>query len=106
MAATSSRTRTLAAAALLGPSTAHRRSCACSPTTHPGSYRCSLHKEIRSYAAVVPSAIRIEPVGINWVRRALALAAVTRPSSHLHRRKAAFQPRPSRLSAVSSAADL
>ncbi|XP_030546769.1 putative protein TPRXL [Rhodamnia argentea] len=95
---------------------APRRTCMCSPTTHPGSFRCSLHKSCGSpsasvgYApnrlnarrsAMTNSLVRIGGVEGDLVRR--ALAALIRPSSHQQRRRAAFQPRPSRLSVMSKA---
>ncbi|PUZ50274.1 hypothetical protein GQ55_6G045800 [Panicum hallii var. hallii] len=96
-------------------------SCACSPTTHPGSFRCALH---RGHAAPPPVSsrlsaprrasmanplVRIAAVeGGDQIRRALASLPRPPPSSQQqqHRRRAgAFRPRPSRLSAASSAAD-
>ncbi|KAF0897637.1 hypothetical protein E2562_000360 [Oryza meyeriana var. granulata] len=103
-----------------------RRECACSPTTHPGSFRCALHRRSASPAqarhpssasaaacgglhddarrsAMANSLVRIAAVeGGDHVRR--ALAALIRPSSHHQRCRAAFLPRPSRLSAMSAAA--
>ncbi|KAE8730769.1 exosome complex component RRP42 [Hibiscus syriacus] len=97
-----------------------KRSCMCSPTTHPGSFRCSLHKSLNnshaasSYApsnrlnarrsAMTNSLVRIGGVEGDLVKR--ALSALIRPSSHQQRRRAAFQPRPSRLSLMSKADDL
>ncbi|KAA8525525.1 hypothetical protein F0562_007380 [Nyssa sinensis] len=95
-----------------------KKTCMCSPTTHPGSFRCSLHKNCNtgnsiSYSqnrlnarrsAMTNSLVRIGTVEGDWVRR--ALAALIRPSSHQQRRRAAFQPRPSRLSIMSKADDL
>lgn len=92
-----------------------KRTCLCSPTTHPGSFRCSLHKAFasRSVAPYSPnklnarrSAMTNSLVGIcgvdgNLVNR--ALSALIRPSSHQQRRRADFQPRPSRLSVMSKA---
>ncbi|KAG2729406.1 hypothetical protein I3843_01G243100 [Carya illinoinensis] len=92
--------------------------CACSPTTHPGSFRCSLHRTsvtrhghhrgTATYhlnfrrSAMTNSLVRIGGVeGGDLVRR--ALSALIRPSSHQQRRRAAFQPRPSRLSDMSTA---
>ncbi|KAJ0230646.1 hypothetical protein HA466_0305190 [Hirschfeldia incana] len=103
------------------PSTAAaaaRRRCMCSPTTHPGSFRCSLHKNVAnphgqgtaSYtanslnmrrSAMTNSLVRIGGVEGEWVRR--SLTTLIRPSSHHLRRRAAFQPRPSRLSVMSKA---
>ncbi|KAJ8437113.1 hypothetical protein Cgig2_016856 [Carnegiea gigantea] len=99
-----------------------KRTCMCSPTTHPGSFRCSLHKNSGSprlrTAAGVPyqsnrlfarrsamtnSLVRIGTVEGDLVKR--ALAALIRPSSHHQRRRADFQPRPSRLSVMSKAED-
>ncbi|KAJ4908549.1 serine-rich protein-related [Raphanus sativus] len=99
------------------------RRCMCSPTTHPGSFRCSLHKNVAnphgqgaasssSYptsslnmrrSAMTNSLVRIGGVEGEWVRR--ALTTLIRPSSHHLRRRAAYQPRPSRLSIVSMATE-
>jgi hypothetical protein len=99
-----------------------KKACACSPTTHPGSFRCSLHKassatrggdhghqqKTASYhlslrrSAMTNSLVRIGGVeGGDLVKR--ALSALIRPSSHQQRRRAAFHPRPSRLSLMSTA---
>ncbi|XVF88259.1 hypothetical protein PTKIN_Ptkin19aG0035400 [Pterospermum kingtungense] len=97
-----------------------KRTCMCSPTTHPGSFRCSLHKNfnnthaVTSYApsnrlnarrsAMTNSLVRIGGVEGDLVKR--ALSALIRPSSHQQRRREAFQPRPSRLSVMLKAEDL
>ncbi|XP_043692293.1 uncharacterized protein LOC122642779 [Telopea speciosissima] len=98
-----------------------RRTCMCSPTTHSGSFRCSLHKGFNSHhhhhsgsypsnrlnawrSAMTNSLVRIGTVEGEWVKR--ALAALIRPSSHRQRRRAAFRPGPSRLSNMSKAQDL
>ncbi|XP_057959543.1 uncharacterized protein LOC131152007 [Malania oleifera] len=101
---------------------APKKTCMCSPTTHPGSFRCSLHKN--SYgggghshglayssnrlnarrSAMTNSLVRIGSVEGEWVKR--ALTALIRPSSHQQRRRSAFQPRPSRLSVMSKARDV
>ncbi|KAH6757455.1 serine-rich protein-like protein [Perilla frutescens var. hirtella] len=93
-----------------------KRTCMCSPTNHPGSFRCSLHKagtatrraETASYgnsgrlnmrrSAMKNSLVRIGTVEGEWVKR--ALAALIRPSSHHQRRRGEFQPRRSRLSVM------
>ncbi|WOL00510.1 hypothetical protein Cni_G09223 [Canna indica] len=96
-----------------------RRTCLCSPTNHPGSFRCSLHKGLQHHPAAAVSApsnrlnarrsamtnslVRIGAVEGDWVKR--ALAALIRPSSHQQRRRADFRPRPSRLSRMSKAGD-
>ncbi|XP_042002813.1 uncharacterized protein LOC121752014 [Salvia splendens] len=96
-----------------------KRTCLCSPTNHPGSFRCALHKnsgggnQSISYSpnrlnmrrsAMTNSLVRIGTVEGDLVKR--ALAALIRPSSHQQRRRADFRPRQSRLSAMSSADDI
>ncbi|XP_071717182.1 uncharacterized protein [Rutidosis leptorrhynchoides] len=101
-----------------------KRTCMCSPTSHPGSFRCSLHKNTKnncnqssntaSYpsnrlnarrSAMTNSLVRIGTVeGGDLVKR--ALAALIRPSSHQQRRRTSFQARPSRLSVMSKADDV
>ncbi|KAL8457009.1 hypothetical protein ACS0TY_035011 [Phlomoides rotata] len=99
-----------------------KKTCTCSPTSHPGSFRCSLHKnsvapgysaanQTPSYrsshqlnmrrSAMTNSLVRIGTVEGDLLRR--ALAALIRPSSHSLRRRDDFQPRPSRLSVMSKA---
>ncbi|KAK6912551.1 hypothetical protein RJ641_022152 [Dillenia turbinata] len=98
-----------------------KKTCMCSPTSHPGSFRCSLHKNTSNNSrhsssgllssnrlnarrsAMTNSLVRIGTVEGDLVKR--ALAALIRPSSHQQRRRAAFEPRPSRLSRMSRASD-
>ncbi|KAG8656835.1 putative protein TPRXL [Manihot esculenta] len=99
-----------------------KKTCMCSPTTHPGSFRCSLHKNTRTRnhgsgsapytpnrlnmmrSAMKNSLVRIGGVEGEWVKR--ALTALIRPSSHQQRRRADFKPKPSRLSVMSKAESL
>lgn len=101
-----------------------KRTCMCSPTSHPGSFRCSLHKNTNNSnnthhntatypsnrlnarrSAMTNSLVRIGTVeGGDLVKR--ALAALIRPSSHQQRRRTSFQARPSRLSVMSKAKDV
>lgn len=92
-----------------------KKTCMCSPTTHPGSFRCSLHKNVgnsnqssSSYpsnrlnmrrSAMTNSLVRIGGVEGEWMKR--SLRDLIRPSSHHQRRREGFQPRPSRLSIMS-----
>lgn len=99
-------------------SNSSKKMCMCSPTNHPGSFRCSLHKNVNSShsisyspnrlnarrSAMTNSLVRIGTVEGDLVKR--ALAALIRPSSHQQRRRAAFQPTPSRLSTMSNAEDI
>ncbi|KAG8375819.1 hypothetical protein BUALT_Bualt10G0140000 [Buddleja alternifolia] len=95
-----------------------KRTCLCSPTTHPGSFRCALHKN--SFGGSRNHSIRYSPNRLNMRRSAMtnslvrigtvegdlvkrALAALIRPSSHQQRRRADLQPGPSRLSVMSKA---
>ncbi|KAE8687118.1 exosome complex component RRP42 [Hibiscus syriacus] len=94
-----------------------KQTCMCSPTTHPGSFRCSLHKNVNNShsvsgcapsnrlnarrSAMTNSLVRIGGVEGDIVRR--ALSALIRPSSHQQRRRSAFHPRPSRLSVMAKA---
>lgn len=96
-----------------------KKTCMCSPTTHPGSFRCSLHKGMQfaghqqtqylsnqlnmRRSAMKNSLVRIGTVEGDLVKR--ALAALIRPSSHSLRRRTDFQPRPSRLSIMSKSDD-
>ncbi|KAL8162004.1 hypothetical protein V2J09_013493 [Rumex salicifolius] len=90
-----------------------KRTCMCSPTSHPGSFRCSYHRNLSNNSsrqsvscspmrlnlrrsAMTNSLVRIGTVEGDWVKR--ALSALIRPSSHQQRRRGGFQPRPSRLS--------
>ncbi|CAN8252258.1 unnamed protein product [Cochlearia groenlandica] len=95
-----------------------RKRCMCSPTTHPGSFRCVLHKNVANphgqgpvtyptnslnmrRSAMTNSLVRIGGVEGEWVRR--ALTTLIRPSSHQLKRRSAYQPRRSRLSSMSKA---
>ncbi|PWA93712.1 serine-rich protein-related protein [Artemisia annua] len=89
----------------------NKNTCMCSPTTHPGSFRCSLHK-MMPYSPNRLNA-RKSAMANSLVKRAergdlekRALAALIRPSSHQQRRRSVFEPRPSRLSSMSKADDL
>ncbi|XP_057524346.1 uncharacterized protein LOC130804056 [Amaranthus tricolor] len=95
-----------------------KKTCMCSPTNHPGSFRCSIHRNGRANnrnnsqsiscspsrlnlrrSAMTNSLVRIGTVEGDWVKR--ALTALIRPSSHQQRRRFDFQHRPSRLSIMS-----
>ncbi|VAI62369.1 unnamed protein product [Triticum turgidum subsp. durum] len=99
------------------PSTRSRRSCMCSSTNHPGSFRCSLHKE-RKQASLAVSSKPASPPSIRsscslgskrmdsaqCARRTLVPSPAAQQSQH-RRRAGGFRPRPSRLSAVSVAGE-
>ncbi|KAK4795746.1 hypothetical protein SAY86_028072 [Trapa natans] len=104
------------------PVSNRKKMCMCSPTRHPGSFRCALHKSSGGNpgiggnqsplysstrrlnfrrSAMANSLVRICGVEGELVKR--ALSALIRPSSHQLRRREDFQPRPSRLSIMSNA---
>ncbi|BAT79898.1 hypothetical protein LR48_Vigan04g027300 [Vigna angularis] len=80
-----------------------KRACLCSPTTHPGSFRCSLHK--RKPHITVPRnpsnnshLFHSSPMPSKPHSLKPFLQLVIKPSSHdLHRRKN-FHPKPTRFS--------
>ncbi|EXB67240.1 hypothetical protein L484_025719 [Morus notabilis] len=99
-----------------------KKTCMCAPTTHPGSFRCSLHKNSprggaqktpsfssnsrRQYlmrSAMANSLIRNRVVEGELMKR--SLSALIRPSSNQQRSRETFQPMPSRLSVMSRAQD-
>ncbi|KAI5674439.1 hypothetical protein M9H77_14803 [Catharanthus roseus] len=106
-----------------GETSVSKKTCMCSPTNHPGSFRCSLHKSFGNNnhsssrnqshstvpynsnrlnmrrSAMTNSLVRIGTVEGELVKR--ALAALIRPSSHQLRRRENFQQRSSRLSRMS-----
>lgn len=109
--------------AVRNPPPVAKKTCMCSPTTHPGSFRCSLHKNMSSgggghsggssypqnrlnmrRSAMTNSVVRIAGVEGEWVKR--ALTALIRPSSHQQRRRTAYRPARSRLSIMSRAGDI
>ncbi|XP_047331861.1 uncharacterized protein LOC124935473 [Impatiens glandulifera] len=79
----------------VSPASSQKQTCLCSPTTHPGSFRCSLHKDY--------SIVRNGSVEGDLVKRTLAI--LIRPSSHQQRRRGEFKTKPSRLSIMSKADD-
>ncbi|KAG6608172.1 hypothetical protein SDJN03_01514, partial [Cucurbita argyrosperma subsp. sororia] len=103
------------------PASNVKRTCMCSPTTHPLSFRCSFHKNVSSSgghsqtvsfpsirlnmrrSAMANSLVRIGGVEGELVKR--ALTTLIRPSSHQQRRIAAFIPRSSRLAVMSKVDD-
>ncbi|OIW15814.1 hypothetical protein TanjilG_04349 [Lupinus angustifolius] len=111
-------------------SSSQKRSCMCSPTTHPGSFRCAYHKRImeqqQSKTASSSSPLRKSSNStssrLNLIRTAMKnslvkiggveseilrrpLTTVISSSSHQLRRRETFQPRLTRLSIMSKAQD-
>lgn len=72
------------------------RTCLCSPTTHPGSFRCSLHRGSRKLSAkstVYNSQSKLD-CKTHFIKA--FLMQIIKPSSHDLRRRRTFQPRPTR----------
>lgn len=117
-----SRSKTLQVRASCDPgngissSASSRKACMCSPTNHPGSFRCRLHRKSNTCSssansqlnvrrsAMANSLVKIGSVEGDWVRR--SVTALIRPSSHHTRRRTSFQPRPSRLRHMTTAQDV
>ncbi|RRT45050.1 hypothetical protein B296_00031656 [Ensete ventricosum] len=81
-----------------------RRMCMCSPTTHPGSFRCRLHPQGHRRASAMTNSL----VRIGAVEGRAGAAVSPRPHPSLlppAARRAAFEHRPSRLSVMSKAGD-
>ncbi|WOL19070.1 hypothetical protein Cni_G27867 [Canna indica] len=79
------------------------RSCLCSPTTHPGSFRCRLHKS----AAAQPGSeakVAVPAAKAKSMRAALLTQIIRRPSSNHDQycRRRDFTPRPSRFFMMNS----
>ncbi|KAL6331532.1 hypothetical protein AAG906_011472 [Vitis piasezkii] len=76
------------------------RPCLCSPTTHPGSFRCSLHRNFDR----VPSRAIVRPSSRQWQLEVMAkansvkafLLQIIKPSSHDLQRRRNFKPKPTR----------
>ncbi|XP_051196076.1 uncharacterized protein [Lolium perenne] len=101
-----------------------RQSCMCSPTNHPGSFRCSKHKGRKESAPGHSKPAFLSSSGSKlgtkrmdsalvfgcavesgtWARRALA-PSPSQQSQSRRRTAGGFRPRPSRLSSVSFAGD-
>ncbi|KAJ0644652.1 hypothetical protein HanRHA438_Chr16g0757851 [Helianthus annuus] len=87
----------------------YKKTCMCSPTTHPGSFRCNLHKNQNYSRSITSQRLNARRSAMtNSLLRICAVeggdrVAFIRPSSHHQRRRSPFEPRPSRLSLMSTA---
>ncbi|TMW81995.1 hypothetical protein EJD97_007139 [Solanum chilense] len=76
-----------------------KRICYCSPTTHPGSFRCKFHKngQKSSYSRRSSSSSYWELAKIAKAKSLkVLLLQIIKPSSHDLQRRRNFQPKPSR----------
>ncbi|GMI94755.1 hypothetical protein like AT5G11090 [Hibiscus trionum] len=77
------------------------RRCLCAATSHPGSFRCSLHRNFNRSPGRT-KAVRVPPT--HWqttmVTKANSVKAflfqIIKPSSHDMQRRRNFQPKPSK----------
>ncbi|KAK9268728.1 hypothetical protein L1049_000489 [Liquidambar formosana] len=76
------------------------RTCLCSPTTHPGSFRCSMHKNSGKFPTRSTVHVRLNRWELAMVAKANSLKAfllqIIKPSSHDLQRRRNFQPKPTR----------
>ncbi|CAH1426553.1 unnamed protein product [Lactuca virosa] len=75
-----------------------RRTCLCSPTNHPGSFRCSRHRNlyrVPSQQAASGGSWELAVVTKSNLVKAF-LRLMIKPSSHDIQRRKNFQKRPSR----------
>lgn len=89
------------------------RLCLCAPTTHPGSFRCSLHRRPSNSSHKTPQPLP-PPHGSqskaattttdHYFLKAF-LMQIVKPSSHGLQRRGNFQPKPSRFCNIVSAPD-
>ncbi|CAN4113109.1 unnamed protein product [Withania somnifera] len=75
-----------------------KRICYCSPTTHPGSFRCKFHRNgQKSYSRRSSTSSYWELAKIAKANSLKAfLLQIIKPSSHDLQRRRNFQPKPSR----------
>lgn len=87
------------------------RICLCSPTNHPGSFRCSLHRAPRKASAakssMVHSAKQSKMMAMMLATSKISLLKaflmqIINPSSHDLQRRRNFQPRPTRFCLMNS----
>ncbi|KAJ1382365.1 hypothetical protein SESBI_44281 [Sesbania bispinosa] len=83
--------------------TSPSRTCLCSPTNHPGSFRCSMHKK-PAPRAVVARPLPQSPPSSSVPHQSLKaiLLQIIKPSSNDAHRKKNFQPKPSRFCLMNS----
>ncbi|XAR67845.1 hypothetical protein NMG60_11002771 [Bertholletia excelsa] len=85
------------------PSAARR--CLCSPTTHPGSFRCSLHRISRKqFSRSAAYLSRLDSISKVSVLRVF-LMQVIKPSRRDIRRRENFQPKPTRFAVLNTSAN-
>ncbi|KVH99063.1 hypothetical protein Ccrd_022696 [Cynara cardunculus var. scolymus] len=82
-------------------SSSSRRICLCSPTNHPGSFRCSRHRGSSpklGRKSISEQLNRLDSKKTNLVKE--FLMKIIKPSSHDLQRRKVFEPKPSRFSVL------
>ncbi|KAL9242474.1 hypothetical protein vseg_016467 [Gypsophila vaccaria] len=72
------------------------RTCLCSPTNHPGSFRCQLHRNTNTNTNNSQSATKKVAANIKEKSMKAMLLQLIKPSSHNLRRRGRFQAQPTR----------
>ncbi|KAJ4709693.1 Serine-rich protein-related [Melia azedarach] len=75
-----------------------RRACLCSPTSHPGSFRCSIHRNNQRSSSIRRRSNRSWELAMTAKADPVKafLLQIIKPSSHDLQRRRNFQPRPTR----------
>ncbi|KAL7139889.1 hypothetical protein ABFS83_09G084100 [Erythranthe nasuta] len=81
------------------------RACLCSPTSHPGSFRCSLHRSSGSPARVPDPKTQkkrvLDPLRKVGIVKAFLMQLI-KPSKHHLQRRRNFQPKPTRFCSINN----
>ncbi|GMY35737.1 Serine-rich protein-related [Fagus crenata] len=88
------------------------RTCLCSPTKHPGSFRCSLHRNPHPQKSLTRRMVRVSRS--QWELAVIAkansfkafLLQIIKPSSHDLQRRRNFQPKPTRFCMMNKKRDV
>ncbi|KAB2016665.1 hypothetical protein ERO13_D08G102100v2 [Gossypium hirsutum] len=84
------------------------RRCLCAPTSHPGSFRCSLHRNFNRLPPGRTKLVRVPPTHWKIPKANLInpfLIQILRPSTHDMQRRRNFQPKPSRFCLLNANTD-
>ncbi|KAL8243497.1 hypothetical protein R6Q59_009755 [Mikania micrantha] len=83
------------------PSPSSRRICLCSPTNHPGSFRCARHRASSpklGRKSISEQLNRLDSKKTNLINE--VLMKIIKPASHDLQRRKNFEPKPSRFSVL------
>ncbi|KAM0018634.1 hypothetical protein Hdeb2414_s0026g00676201 [Helianthus debilis subsp. tardiflorus] len=80
-----------------------RRTCLCSPTNHPGSFRCARHRTSApkpGRKSISEQLNMLDSKNTNLIKE--FLMKIIKPTSHDVQRRKNFEPKPSRFSVLDS----